>query len=358
MKILLLTRYASLGASSRTRFYQYLPYLESQGFQITTASLFGNYYQRDLYTGERRRWARVAAAYAVRVLWLAQAGRFDLLWLEYEVLPWVPALAERLLAKMHIPYVVDYDDAIFHRYEFHHSRLVRRVLGKKIDTIMAHAAVVTVGNRYIGDRAKAAGARRVECLPTVVDLERYPRPREKRSPARTIGWIGSPSTVRYLSLIKSVLVDFCRAHDGRIVVIGARDAGLDGLPVEVKAWSEAAEVDDILGFDVGIMPLPDEAWERGKCGYKLIQYMACALPVVASPVGVNGEIVEQGVNGFLATTEEEWRSAFESLWGDPQLGERLGSAGRAKVETRYCTRVTAPCLARILRDAFGAGRST
>ena len=135
------------------------------------------------------------------------------------------------------------------------------------------------------------------------------------------------------------------------MLVGARDAAVDGLPAEARPWSEATEVKDILGFDVGIMPLPDEPWERGKCGYKLIQYMACARPVIASPVGANRQIVEQGVNGFLAETYDDWRSALDMLYAAPELRARLGAAGRRKVETAYCTRVTAPRLANLLKVA-------
>jgi glycosyltransferase involved in cell wall biosynthesis len=351
LRVLLLTRYGRLGASSRLRAYQYLPYLESQGFQITAIPLFGDYYEEDLQAGRSRRWGRIAEGYLLRLLQVARSPRFDLLWIEYELFPWLPAVAERLLAHLRIPYVVEYDDPIYHRYDLHPSWAVRRLLGKKIDVIMRRANTVIVGNSYLGERARAAGARRVELLPTVVDLKRYPVSTPRAEGVFTVGWIGSSSTVRYLSLIGPVLASFCRDHNARLVVVGARKAALERLPAEFRPWSEATEVEDILGFDVGVMPLPDEPWERGKSGYKLIQYMACARPVIASPVGVNREIVEPGVNGFLATTDREWRSALETLYAAPDLRIRLGRAGRDKVEAHYCTRVTAPLLATILKHA-------
>ena len=357
MKILLLTRYGALGASSRVRAYQYLPYLRSQGFDITHAALFGDYYQQDLYAGRPRQWGRIARDYLLRLLRLARSPSFDLVWIEYELFPWLPALGERLLALGRIPYVVDYDDAIYHRYELHPNRIVQGVLSRKIDVIMRNATVVIVGNSYLEERAHAAGARNVECLPTVVDLTRYPPTPPTGRTVSTLGWIGSPSTVGYLSLIAPVLSDFCREHDARLVVVGAREAALEGIPVEFKPWSETTEVDDIQRFDVGLMPLPDEPWERGKCGYKLIQYMACARPVIASPVGANRQIVEHGVNGFLATTDDEWRSALDMLYAAPELRARLGAAGRRKVETAYCTRVTAPRLANLLKAAASTNRT-
>jgi glycosyltransferase involved in cell wall biosynthesis len=288
-------------------------------------------------------------------LHLTRVATFDLLWIEYELFPWLPAVAERVVARLGIPYVVDYDDAIYHRYELHPSKVVRLLLGKKIDVVMRRASTVIVGNDYLGARARAAGAKRVEYLPTVVDLDRYQTTPVRDQTTFTVGWIGSPSTVKYLSLIEPVLADFCRPGKARLVVVGARDVPFPGVRGEVRAWSEATEVEDILSFDVGIMPLPDDPWERGKCGYKLIQYMACARPVIASPVGVNRHIVEPSVNGFLAASMGEWRSALENLAASPDLRARLGTAGREKVESSFCTQVTAPRLAAILKSARWPG---
>ncbi len=351
MRVLLLTRYGPLGASSRLRAYQYLPYLRSQDIQATPVPLLGSYYQEDLYSGHRRRWGRIAGAYLQRLLQLVRSPAFDLVWIEYELFPWLPATIERLLARLGIPFLVDYDDAIFHRYDLHANQLVRGVLGKKIDAIMRRAKTVIVGNDYLAERARAAGARSVEYLPTVVDFKRYPLAPSPPKAAFTVGWIGSSSTVKYLYSIAPALAGFCRAANARLVVVGARDVALDGVPADVKPWSEATEVSDVQSFDVGIMPLPDDPWERGKCGYKLVQYMACSRPVIASPVGVNRQIVEHGVNGFLASTQAEWRSALDSLYQTPELGVRLGIAGRKKVETSYTIDVTGPRLAAILRRA-------
>ena len=351
VKVLLLTRYGPLGASSRLRAYQYLPYLRSQGLQITTFPFFPDTYQEDLYAGRSPRWGAIALAYVRRLLRLIGSTAFDLVWVEYELFPWLPALAERTLSLLRIPYVVDYDDPIYHRYDLHPRRAVRSLLGRKIDTVMRRASVVIVGNDYLGERARAAGARRIEYLPTVVDLDRYPARPLRSGGVFTVGWIGSPFTAKYLASIGPVLTAFCRDANARVVVVGAQRAPFDGVAVLVKPWSEASEVEDTLGFDVGIMPLSDGPWERGKCGYKLIQYMACARPVIASPVGVNRQIVEPGVNGYLANSNQEWRSALDALSSAPDRGARLGLAGRRKVETNYCTRVTAPRLATILGQA-------
>jgi glycosyltransferase involved in cell wall biosynthesis len=269
--------------------------------------------------------------------------------IEYELFPWFPALFERLLAWRGCRMVVDYDDALFHQYDAHPNPWVRRLLGSKIATVMRLAHTVVVGNAYLAAYARSAGARRVELIPTVVDLVRYRvKDAARNSDNFTIGWIGSPSTARYLHEIAPALARLCRDGRARVRVVGSGPLNLPGVAMEVVAWSEETEVEEILGFDVGVMPLPDEPWARGKCGFKLVQYMACALPVVASPVGVNSEIVEDGVNGFLACGEADWVAALERLKENAALGKRLGKEGRRKVEEQYCLQVTGARFAALL----------
>jgi glycosyltransferase involved in cell wall biosynthesis len=354
MRILALTRYAPLGASSRVRFYHYIPYLRSAGIEVQAAPLFDDAYLRRLYSGRPAKVLQVAAACLRRVTWLARARRFDRLWVESELLPWLPVAFERLPGLLRVPCIADYDDAVFHRYDAHRSGLVRAMLGRKIDRVMRAASLVTVGNRYLAERARRAGARRVAVVPTVVDVERYRPPREKARGRRfVIGWIGSPITIRYVEAVVPALRAVCRNGDAVVRIIGASLDGAEGLPVESRPWSEAREVEAIGSFDVGIMPLADGPWERGKCGYKLIQYMACARPVVASPVGTNLDIVAHGEHGFFASTLEEWVDALDTLRRDGELRARMGEAGRLRIVERYSLQVWAPRVAALLRDDIG-----
>jgi glycosyltransferase involved in cell wall biosynthesis len=191
----------------------------------------------------------------------------------------------------------------------------------------------------------------VEVIPTVIDLANYPlKDSGSASKVFTIGWIGSPSTARYLKAIAPALAELCKGGRARVCLVGSGPIDLKDVPVEVIAWDEKTEVDEIRRFDVGIMPLPDEPWARGKCGFKLIQYMACGLPVVASPVGVNSEIVDDGVNGYLASTTDEWVSALEALMADAELRRQMGAAGRKRVEEKYCLAVTAPKFVELLKQ--------
>lgn len=166
-----------------------------------------------------------------------------------------------------------------------------------------------------------------------------------------IVWIGSPSTARYLQLLREPLQALAQDQPFILRVIGGGAVDLPGVQVETVAWSEATEEADVGACDVGVMPLLDSPWEQGKCGYKLIQYMACGLPVVASGVGVNPEIVEQGDNGFLADTPAEWLDALRELLADASRRDVMGAAGRRRVEQLYCLQQTGPRLAALLRSA-------
>lgn len=355
IKLLILPRYGRLGASSRLRTLQYVPYLRASGFEIELLPLLGNAYLTGLYNGKFSK-ADVASSYMRRVHKLLSSYRYDLIWIEKELLPWLPALVELALVPRTTVLVVDYDDAVFHRYDEHRSRLVRRVLGRKIDAVMQRANVVTAGNAYLAQRARDAGCCRVEWLPTVIDLDRYPAAREEKS-ARpvVVGWIGSPSTAGYLEMVAPALIELGRTQPLRCVAIGARPDQLVGTPFEAWEWTEVNEVALLHQLDIGIMPLPDAPWERGKCGYKLIQYMGCTLPVVASPVGVNRDIVREGENGFLATNTGDWICALKALIDDGALRRRMGEAGRRQVEQVYCLQVQASRLANIFQDAVSRG---
>jgi glycosyltransferase involved in cell wall biosynthesis len=357
MKVLALTRYGRLGASSRLRFYQYVPRLEQRGIVVTVAELSPDRYVARLYAGRRPSVASIAWDYVRRVRSLASIRRYDLLWIEKELFPGAPALVERLLSGLGIPYVVDYDDATFHRYDRSSNPLLRHLWPRKIDAVMRGAALVITGNRYLAERARSAGARRVEILATVVDPGRYPvRPQPAREPF-TVGWMGTPVTQRYLTPVAAALAG-AMAEGDRVRLVGA-DRVPEEFPagmVELRPWAEETEAHDILSFDVGIMPLDDTEWERGKCGYKLLQYMAAGRPVIASPVGVNSEIVEPDVTGILAGTPEEWRSALTRLRDDPALRARMGEAGRRRVEAAYSLNLAEPRLRALLESASTRAR--
>ena len=349
MKAIILCRYSRIGASSRLRTMQYAHSLAAEGIATSFMPFFGERYLRLLY-GRHFKLPEVAKAYVGRIKNLSTARKHDLIWLEKEALPWLPWLLERAFLPRRVPMVVDFDDAVFHRYDLHRSAVVRRILGHKLDQLMASSVLVTAGNQYLADRARRAGAQNVEIVPTVVDVSVYGRAQEPcLSKPTVIGWIGTPSTwSEYMTPMMPLLCETAGDTGARISAVGAGTAAAAHPLLDILPWSEASEVSQIQQMDIGVMPLTDTPWARGKCGYKLIQYMACGLPVIASPVGVNTEIVEHGVNGFLASTETEWRDALTTLLGDPELRRSMGEKGRKKVEDHYSLQVWGPRVAKML----------
>ncbi|MEQ3636260.1 glycosyltransferase family 4 protein [Alcanivorax sp.] len=332
-RVLVLPKYARKGASSRLRTFQYLPFLEESGWEFTVKPLFDEAYLDSLYSGQGRSRVAMIMSYLRRVIVLFGFFRYRVIWLEKELLPYMPAWFEVLLSWIGVRYVVDYDDAIFHNYDLSGNSWIRRLLGRKIDTVMRHAACVIAGNDYLAERARSAGAKKVVVIPTVVNHHRY-LAREDTSQLLTIGWIGSPTTQKYVELLLPAFQALAHQHAFRLLLVGATAdivARLPGVEVEVQPWSEDTEVALIREMDIGIMPLEDAPWEKGKCGYKLIQYMGTGVPVVASPVGVNPAIVDGAGCGFLANHLDEWGEAFLKLIGNVALRERLGHAGRAAV---------------------------
>ena len=356
MKVLALTRYGRLGASSRMRTHQYVQSWQAMGIDVQVSPLLRDDYIKRLYAKKTTNWLAVIYDYLMQAIRLSSARKYDLVWIEKELFPNLPAWFEQMLSALNIRYVVDYDDAIFHNYDLN-LRPAKRLLADKIDKVMRNSALVVCGNAYLAERAHTAGSRRVEIVPTVVDLDRYAVVKSKIRPGLVVGWIGSPSTVKYLDVVLPALKIVASEFPLQLRIIGAQLASLD-LDVVCSSWSEESEASQIQDFDVGIMPLIDCPWERGKCGYKLVQYMACGRPVVASPVGVNKDIVVHGINGYLASTIDEWALAFRSLYLDSHSRLVMGEKGRMLVEEKYCLQITAPRLVQLFKEVVSAGKWT
>lgn len=351
MRVLALTKYDSLAATTRQRFFQYEPALAAQGITVEYAPLLSNDHLERLVRGQKASISSLLRAYFGRLVALMRARNFDVLWVHYELFPYFPGFLETLAKLWNQPIILDYDDAIFHRYDTSPNLLIRLLLAKKLVPLLRSSFVCCCGNAYLRDYA-AQFCQHTIVLPTVVDTSIY-RPIAKLPDAMplTIGWIGSPTTWRNVQPLLPLLRKLTEDHSLRVHIVGAGvDAERDRFPgLELIEWSEAREVEEVQTMDIGIMPLLNLPFERGKSGYKLVQYMACGLPVVASPVGVNCTMVADGVNGFLASTEEEWRQALTRLILDPELRASMGDAGRASAEASYSLASQAPRLVELFR---------
>jgi glycosyltransferase involved in cell wall biosynthesis len=332
-RLVMLTRYGRLGASSRQRCLLFAEPLRQRGIHVREHQFLSDAYLRQVYGGRPIRRLEILGRYASRILALCRSSRSDVLWVEKEVLPWMPAWLERLLVGRRI-LIVDFDDGWHLRYLAGDAPWHARFMASKLEALAGRADVAFVANRELLRWAHEAGARNAVLVPTIVDIDRYPVHDESEGPF-TIGWIGTPLTLRYLRTIIAPLRRLS-AQGARLLIIGsASDLVLPGVTVEAVPWSEATESEQIARCHVGIMPLDDTPWERFKSGYKLIQYMAAGRAVVASPVGANLDIVQRGETGLFARTDDEWFDALATLRDNPQLRRGFGVAGRRRAASHF-----------------------
>ena len=358
LRVIALTRTGPRGPSTRYRIEQYRPHLARLGITVETRPLFGDGWFSILEVRHPLVRTLLKAPYSLGRL-VARLGQAlaadragaDLVLVEQQLFPYLPWPVERLFWPRRTPVLLEFDDAIW--LTFAHEA--------KLRAACARASLVLVGNGELARFAGAAGAR-VAIVPTVVDTARYAsaaaRPPESGPPGRPlrVGWIGLRYNLEYLEQVAGPLARLAasgRPCELRVISSGAPAPGpaWAGVTVVHRPWSEATEADEIAACDVGIMPLPDDAWARGKCGLKLLQFMAAGRPVVASPVGVNPEIVRDGREGLLAADGAGWEDALRRLCDDPELRTRLGRQARLRVEQSYALASWAPRLAETYRLA-------
>lgn len=313
-------------ASVRYRLLQFLPFLEREGMEV-----------RVVFPAELDRQRRAGAA-------LVPAGA-RVCWIQKKLLP---RGVVRGLARSH-RLVFDFDDAIWTSEKGPRSFVARWRTRARLHYTLRRSAVVIAGNDYLADYARRHAAL-VRVVPTVLDTDRYRTRVHAARDVVTLGWIGHSVNFRYLRELAPALRRLAASRPIRLLVVADQAIALDGLEVENRAWSETRETADLLDMDIGLMPLADDEWTRGKCAFKAIQYMAAGVPPVASDVGANRQLVDSGRDGFLATTEQQWCEALERLAGDVDLRARLGRNARAKVEAGYSLQRTGPVVAQLFAD--------
>lgn len=342
MKLLILTKYAPRGPSSRYRFLQFVPALQAAGMQTSVAPLFDDFYLDCLFSGRTTGKLYLVRRVLARLRKILLAKRYDLVWIEGELIPFLPAGWERLLHALLPPRIYDFDDAVWLRYSGNAK------LAGKFAQILSSARGVTAGNDFL---AAFTGqfCDRVHRIPTVVAWERYTAIRPALT-GQVIGWMGSPSTIHYLQALAPVFQRLARDRGLKLHVVGA-ELKIEGVEVVSIPWRYETEVAEIGRFDIGVMPLDETPWSEGKCGLKLIQYLAAGVPAVASPVAVNRKIVEGSGGGLLATCHAEWEQQLLRLLDTPVLRHTLGSKGRKWAEESASVAAVAPNLVRFLSDS-------
>jgi glycosyltransferase involved in cell wall biosynthesis len=324
----------------RFRFEQYLSYLQEKGFRCEVSFLLNAaddaiFYKKGHYF---RKLLIFLKTLRIRRQDVRRASNYDLVFLYREAVMFGSVWFEKRLAKKCPHLILDYDDAIWLKdVSEGNRRLSWLKRPSKTEDIIKLCHLVITGNEYLAAYARRFSSN-VVVVPTTIETDKFVRSRPSvvSSPV-CIGWTGSITTLRHLELALPVLQQlYARYGDGICFrVIADRAWDYPGLPVQFIRWQRETEIEDLSAIHIGIMPLPDDDWAHGKCGFKGLQYMALGIPAVMSPVGVNREIIRDGENGFLAATNEEWIARLTQLIEDPSLRERLGAAGRKTVEDKY-----------------------
>ncbi len=354
MRALFLVPWPSEAASTRLRVEQYFPYLREHGVEPTLrpfmpASLYGMVYQPGHVVWKT---GLVLLSSLRRLVDVVGASRADIVFIHREAFPFGTTYLERAIAALGVPTVLDFDDAIYLPTNSDPNGFIRHLKRPgKVEQLIRTSRAVIVGNRHLQQYALQF-TRQVVVIPTPVDTNVYkPRTEPKRTDDVVIGWIGSGTTSRYLNTLRDPLSRVLERHPNtRVVVVGGRCPELEQLPrVAHRDWSLIDELSILHSFDIGLMPYPDNEWAKGKCAFKALLYMSAGIPAVCSAVGMAEEVVQPGVNGYLARSEEDWFDALDELVSKEEVRQRVGRAGRELAVSQFSLDQYAPRLLGILQ---------
>ena len=337
----------------RFRIEQWAPFLHRQGVHVTFSPFLSRRGMAVLYEPGHVavKLRETLRGYLKRLAEALRRTRTDVIFVYREAALLGPAWIERLFA-LHRPLVFDFDDAIYLAATSQANAWSRGLKSMgKVESICRVARHVTVGNEFLAKYAKHR-AREVTVVPSTIDTAVYQVVPRARNRVPVIGWTGSVTTVPHLVALSPALRRLREKREFELRVIGAK-VDIEGLAVSCVPWQAETEPADLRALDVGLMPLPDDEWSRGKCGMKALQYMGLGIPPVVSPIGVNATIVRDGVNGLHAHTEEEWIDRIGLLLADERLRQSLGREARRTIEESYSALAHAPRVARILTEAAG-----
>jgi len=356
MRVLFLVPYPIEGASNRYRVEQYLPYLKREGVKSCLHPFWGSRAYKILYKDGYylQKFFFFICATISRIFDILGIFRYDIVFIHREAYPIGGAFFETIISMLGKPIIFDFDDAIFLPASSRPNNFIERFKNpNKVASIIKRSKYVISGNSFLADFALRYN-RSVVVIPTPIDTDKYCPDTRNRQDKIVIGWIGSATTFDFLKPMSDTFTRLSKQFSGIKFKIVGGDFSIDGLSnIISKPWFLDEEIEDLKGFDIGIMPMPDNDWNRGKCGFKAILYMSMGIPCVCSPVGINKEIIIDGVNGFLANSEEEWIEKLSRLIKDPELRRRLGEAGRSTVIDKYSLKANAPKYLDILRKAYG-----
>jgi glycosyltransferase involved in cell wall biosynthesis len=339
-KVLFLTVHRpNRSPSQRFRFEQYLNYLEENGYCYHFSYLLDEFYDRFFYKKGffLIKLKIVLKSFFKRLKEVKSANQYDIIFIQRECFMIGSSFFEKKFAKSKAKIIYDFDDSIWlSNVSEANKKFAWLKSPHKTSEIISLAHLIIAGNEYL-KRYSLNYNKNTIVIPTTIDTEEYKKKEKTMSDKVVIGWSGSITTIQHfeysLNILKKLNIKYPNKLEFR--VIGDADYVNEELGIKGLGWNKETEIDDLSQFDIGIMPLPDDEWAKGKCGLKGLQYMALEIPTVMSPVGVNTEIIQDGENGFLAATEQDWIEKLSLLIESPELREKIGKAGRKTVVEKY-----------------------
>lgn len=347
MKILFLAPYPYGAApSQRFRFEQYLDATKNAGHIIDIVPFIDEATWKILYTPKQfgKKIFAVLNAFWRRFQLLGQLKQYDYVFIHREASHIGPPIFEWMIAKILKKKIIyDFDDAIWLPNYSEHNKLFHPLkMYGKVKSIMRWSHKISAGNDYLCDFARQFNSN-VVCNPTTIDTENmHNRVKNQRTEKVVIGWTGTLTTAKYILEILPALQKLEKKYDFVFQVISNEFPKVELKSFQFKKWKKETEIEDLLEFNIGIMPLVDDKWAKGKCGFKALQYMSLGIPAVVSPVGVNTKIVDEKINGFLCTTQEDWYNALSYLLENPEAREKMGKEARKKIEEHYSVKSNTP----------------
>lgn len=340
----------------RLKYEQYFDHFRRNGYEVTVSPFFERVFYKVLYRSGYYAWKILGTlwGYLKRTLLIATLPFYDGVYVFLYVTPLGTSMYERIYRLFARRLIYDIDDLAFMGKTTQANSLVAPLRGpEKYFYLMRVADHVITCTPHLDALVRKFNDRTTDISSTINTAKYIPIESYTNARRIVLGWSGSHSTVPYLRLLESVLRRLRAEHDFKLLVIGTATFAIDGVEVEAFPWCEATEVDDLRRIDIGLYPLPNEEWVLGKSGLKALQYMALGIPTVATAIGANFRVIEDGVSGFLVSTDEEWQSRLSRLMGDPLLRQRIGAAARARVEQIYSVNANAPVYLGILDEVLG-----
>ena len=336
----------------RLKYEQYFDDWKANGYDITVSSFMSERMQRIVYRkgnfAEKIFWT--FCGYVKRFFDLFRIRRYDLVYSFLWVTPFGPPVFEWMVAKLARKMVFDIDDLVYMKNERADKWYTRLFKGReKPIYLMKKADHVITCTPYLDNFVKQFNSNTTDISSTINTVTYVPVNKYENSGPITLGWSGSHSTARYLSLLHPVLKELKKEFDFKLLVMGEAGFTMEGIDVEAYPWTEEKEIATLQRMDIGLYPLPlDEEWVYGKSGLKALQYMALGLPVVATAIGANFRVIENEESGFLVTTHQEWMEKLKILIQNPGMRKSLGVKARDRVEKYYSIKANAPVYLNIL----------